>query len=96
MARQPRSLHGQVVAVTGGARGIGLATARALARQGMKVAIGDLDAALAQREAESIGGAIGLPLDVTDRDSFSRFLDEVERAHGPLDVLVNNAGVMHM
>jgi short-subunit dehydrogenase len=63
----------------------------------MKVAIGDLDASLAQREAESIGGgAIGLSLDVTDRDSFSRFLDEVERAHGPLDVLVNNAGVMHM
>jgi NAD(P)-dependent dehydrogenase (short-subunit alcohol dehydrogenase family) len=97
MARQPRSLHGQVAAVTGGARGIGLATARALSRQGMKVAIGDLDAALAQREAEAIGpGAIGLPLDVTDRDSFTRFLDEAERAHGPLDVLVNNAGVMHM
>jgi NAD(P)-dependent dehydrogenase (short-subunit alcohol dehydrogenase family) len=97
MASQPRSLHGQVAAVTGGARGIGLATARALARQGMRVAIGDIDASLAQAEAERIGsGAIGLPLDVTDRDSFERFLDEVERALGPLDVLVNNAGVMHM
>jgi NAD(P)-dependent dehydrogenase (short-subunit alcohol dehydrogenase family) len=97
MARQSRSLNGQVAAVTGGARGIGLATARALSRQGVKVAIGDLDAGLAKREAESLGaGAIGLPLDVTDRRSFERFLDEAEQALGPLDILVNNAGVMHM
>ncbi len=97
MATQPRSLHGTVVAITGGARGIGRATATALAREGARVAIGDLDGPLAEREASALGGgAVGLLLDVTDRGSFERFLDEVERALGPLDALVNNAGIMHM
>ncbi len=97
MAPPPRSLHGTVVAITGGARGIGRATATALVRQGARVAIGDLDGPLAEREAAALGGGtLGLPLDVTDRGSFERFLDEVERALGPLDVLVNNAGIMHM
>ena len=94
MAREPRPVRGRVAAVTGGARGIGLATARALAREGARVAIGDLDDELAEREAAAIGGeAIALPLDVTDRDSFERFLDQVEDRLGPLDVLVNNAGI---
>jgi short-subunit dehydrogenase len=97
MAPQPRSLNGLVVAVTGGARGIGLATAKALVREGAKVSLGDVDSALAEREARALGtGHIGLPLDVTDRASFERFLDETEKALGTLDVLVNNAGVMHM
>jgi len=68
MATPPRSLYGTVVAITGGARGIGRATATALARQGARVAIGDLDGPLAEREAAALGGgAVGLPLDVTDR-----------------------------
>jgi NAD(P)-dependent dehydrogenase (short-subunit alcohol dehydrogenase family) len=97
MAKQPRSLYGLVAAVTGGARGIGLATATALTREGMKVAIGDLDGDLAASEASKLGsGAIGLPLDVTDRDSFATFLDQVEEQLGPLEVLVNNAGIMHL
>jgi NADP-dependent 3-hydroxy acid dehydrogenase YdfG len=97
MAKQPRILSGQVAAVTGAARGIGKATARALAAQGMKVAIGDLDAALAEQAAAEIGGAaIGLPLDVTRRESFEAFLDGVEDRLGPLDVLVNNAGIMQL
>jgi NAD(P)-dependent dehydrogenase (short-subunit alcohol dehydrogenase family) len=97
MASEPRPLQGKVAAITGGARGIGLATARALSRQGMRVAIGDIDAPLAEREAGALGSAaIGLPVDVTERASFERFLTEVESALGPLDVLVNNAGVMHM
>jgi NADP-dependent 3-hydroxy acid dehydrogenase YdfG len=95
MAKQPRSLTGKVVAITGGARGIGRATAAALVRRGAKVALGDLDAGLAERAAAELGGGtIALPLDVTDRDSFERFLDEVEQRLGPLDVLVNNAGIM--
>jgi NAD(P)-dependent dehydrogenase (short-subunit alcohol dehydrogenase family) len=95
MATQPRSLYGTVVAITGGARGIGRATADALAREGAKVAIGDLDADLAAKEAAAIGGdAVGLGLDVTDRASFEAFIDAVEERLGPLDVLVNNAGIM--
>ena len=90
-------LQHQVVAITGGARGIGLATATALASRGMRVAIGDLDADAAQTAAQQIGaGAIGLSLDVTQRSSFEAFLDRVEDALGALDVLVNNAGIQHV
>ncbi|PZS14947.1 MAG: short-chain dehydrogenase [Solirubrobacterales bacterium] len=95
MAKASRSLAGQVVAVTGGARGIGRATAAALIGQGAHVAIGDIDAPLAQRVAGELGaGSIGLPLDVTDRASFDAFLVQVEARLGALDVLVNNAGIM--
>jgi NAD(P)-dependent dehydrogenase (short-subunit alcohol dehydrogenase family) len=97
MPKQPRSLTGKVVAITGGARGIGRATAAALVRKGAQVAIGDLDADLAERTAAELGGgAIAIALDVTNRDSFERFLDETERRLGPLDVLVNNAGIMQL
>jgi NAD(P)-dependent dehydrogenase (short-subunit alcohol dehydrogenase family) len=89
-----RSLAGLTVAVTGGAQGIGRAIARRFAEAGAKVAIGDLDATAAADAAASIGAnATGLRLDVRDRDGFATFLDAVERTHGPLDVLVNNAGV---
>ncbi len=95
MAKVPRSLTGQVVAITGGARGIGRATALALIAQGARVAIGDIDVALAERAATELGsGTIGLALDVTDHTSFDGFLTEVERRLGPLDVLINNAGIM--
>lgn len=95
MRRQPRSLKGWVVAITGGGRGIGRATAAALIAQGARVAIGDIEPSLAERTAAELGaGAIGLPLDVTDRSSFTEFLDQVECRLGPLDVLVNNAGIM--
>jgi NADP-dependent 3-hydroxy acid dehydrogenase YdfG len=95
MAKQPRILVGQVAAITGAARGIGKATAQAFAREGMKVAIGDLDADLAVQAAVEIGpNAAGFPLDVTRRDSFEAFVDAAEERFGPLDVLVNNAGIM--
>jgi NAD(P)-dependent dehydrogenase (short-subunit alcohol dehydrogenase family) len=95
MAKVPRSLGGQVVAITGGARGIGRATASALIAQGARVAIGDIEAPLAERTAAELGaGTIGLPLDVTNRASFTTFLDAVEDRLGPLDVLINNAGIM--
>jgi NAD(P)-dependent dehydrogenase (short-subunit alcohol dehydrogenase family) len=90
-----KSLNGRVVAITGGARGIGLATAKAFAAAGAKVAIGDLDADLATRVAADIhGDVLALPLDVTVPESFSAFLDDAAGVHGPLDILVNNAGVM--
>ncbi|HUA74683.1 MAG TPA: SDR family oxidoreductase [Solirubrobacteraceae bacterium] len=97
MAKQPRILAGQTVAITGGARGIGRATAKALLGQGMKVAIGDVDIDAARATAAELGAsAIALPLDVTDRESFNAFLDETERQLGPLDVLINNAGIMQI
>ena len=96
MAKQPVVLHGKVVAITGAARGIGLATAKACAARGMKVAIGDLDEAEAKRAAEGVPGAVGLPLDVTDRESFERFLDAADEQLGNVDVLVNNAGIMQL
>ena len=95
MAAQARSLAGTVVAITGGARGIGKATATALVRRGAKVAIGDVDRELAERTAAELGGeTLALELDVTDRESFEGFLDQVEERLGSLDVLVNNAGIM--
>lgn len=90
---------GSVVAITGGARGIGRATGAAFLRAGARVALGDIDAALVEKTAaelgESTGGVVcGLPLDVTDRTSFSAFLDGAEDRLGPLGALVNNAGIM--
>jgi NAD(P)-dependent dehydrogenase (short-subunit alcohol dehydrogenase family) len=97
MAKQRQSLTGKVVAITGGARGIGKATATALVRKGCRVAIGDLDLALAEETAAGLGGGtIALPLDVTDRDSFAAFLDAAEPELGPLDVIINNAGIMRV
>ncbi len=95
MPKQPVSLDGKVVAVTGGGRGIGACTASLLVGEGARVAVGDLDGEVVRATAARLGGdALGLPLDVTDRAGFTAFLDEVERALGPIDVLVNNAGIM--
>ncbi|HEX5609374.1 MAG TPA: SDR family oxidoreductase [Solirubrobacterales bacterium] len=95
MAKERRSLSGKVVAITGGARGIGKATATALVRKGCRVAIGDLDLELAEQTATGLGGGtIALPLDVTDRASFEAFLEETERQLGPVDAVINNAGIM--
>ena len=95
MSRARRSLAGKVVAITGGARGIGRATAAALVMQGARVAIGDIEPELAESTAQELGGGtIALALDVTERASFDRFLHQTEQRLGPLDVLVNNAGIM--
>jgi len=95
MAKHPRSLTGKVAVVTGGGRGIGRAIAAALVRKGMRVAIGDVDRAAAEAAAAALGpSVVGLHLDVTDLPGFSAFLDDVESRLGPIDVIVNNAGIM--
>ncbi len=86
----PIALSGAAVAITGAARGIGYATAKAFAAQGAKVFIGDLDAELARSAAEGIG-CVGIGVDVRSRESFSDFLAAID---APLQVLVNNAGIM--
>jgi len=91
---KPVSVAGKTVAVTGGARGIGLAIATALHSMGAKVAIGDIDESAVQEAAARLGLEIGGTLDVTNRGSFTDFLDNVEDQLGPIDVLVNNAGLI--
>ena len=88
-----RSVTGKVVVITGGARGVGAATARLLRDQGAKVAIADIDEALAKETAADLG-VVGKYVDVTDHAAFAAMLDDVEQELGPVDVLVNNAGIM--
>jgi len=88
------TLAGKRIAITGGARGIGLATARELSRRGATVFIGDVDEPLAIQAAGQVGQtAVGLALDVAEADSFDRFI-QTASADGPVDVLINNAGIM--
>ncbi|MGE5636619.1 MAG: SDR family oxidoreductase [Nocardioidaceae bacterium] len=89
----PIRLQGLHVAITGGARGLGAATAERLRREGARVTLGDVDVAAVEETAARLG-AVGLPVDVTSRESFTAFLDAAEADHGPLDVLINNAGIM--
>jgi NADP-dependent 3-hydroxy acid dehydrogenase YdfG len=97
MAKRARILAGQTAAITGAARGIGRATAQALTGVGVRVAIGDLDLETARKTASELGPtAVALSLDVTERESFARFLDNAERQLGPVDVLINNAGIMQV
>jgi len=87
-------LKNSVVLVTGGARGIGAATARALSERGARVAIGDVDADVAEQTAATLTHAMAGHLDVSAPDSWPAFVAEVEDGLGPVDALVSNAGLM--
>lgn len=86
------NIQGQAALVTGGASGLGEATARELARLGAKVAVLDVNAALAEKVAADIGG-IACVCDITQADSVNAALDKAEAAHGPARILMNVAGV---
>ncbi|WP_082497864.1 SDR family NAD(P)-dependent oxidoreductase [Pseudorhodoferax sp. Leaf267] len=84
-----------VVAVTGSGQGIGLAVARRFAARGGRVVVSDIDAARCQNAAEDIG-ALGVPADVTDAAQCHHLVDRIVAAHGRLDVMVCNAGIMQL
>ncbi len=87
------ALRGKVIAITGAARGIGFETATQLFNAGATVALGDIDHEAVGKSAADLG-VEGFAVDVTDRRSFDDFLTAVEDALGPIDVLINNAGIM--
>ncbi|ANN22378.1 3-oxoacyl-ACP reductase [Amycolatopsis orientalis] len=87
-------LEGKIALVTGGTRGIGLATARALAEAGATVVLTGRDEAKAKEAAAAAGAADGLALDVTDAKAVSTLVRGVAKEHGKLDIVVANAGIM--
>jgi NAD(P)-dependent dehydrogenase (short-subunit alcohol dehydrogenase family) len=86
------NIEGQVALVTGGASGLGEATARELAARGAKVALLDVNAEAAEKVAAEIGG-IACVCDITDAASTNAALDKAEAAHGPARILMNVAGI---
>jgi 3-hydroxybutyrate dehydrogenase len=93
-------LRGRVALVTGGGSGIGAGICDAFAREGAAVAVTDLNLETATRVADEInaggGRAAAVGFDVTDAAAVARAADEVERALGPLEIWVNNAGISHV
>src|SRR5207253_2275854 len=90
---EEKPLLGQIVVVTGGAGGIGFATALVMSRAGAEVALLDIDAAAAQAAAKKLGGsALALACDVTDAAAVRRAFDCVATHFGGVDILVSNAG----
>lgn len=99
LVRQRRriDLSGKVVAVTGGSRGLGLVISRELLRRGARIAICARDEDELERartELAALGPVFASPCDLTSRESILRFLTEVRDELGPIDVLINNAGVI--
>lgn len=92
-----KSLTNKLVLITGGARGIGRATAELFLTHGARVVIGDVDLEVAEQAAKALsskGEIHALFLDVTDADAFAETVQKIEAEIGSVDVLVNNAGIM--
>ena len=85
-------VQGQAALVTGGGSGLGEATARALAAQGAKVAVLDINADQARKVAAEIGG-VACPCDITDSASLQAAIDQAAAAHGPARILMSIAGI---
>lgn len=85
-------LEGRSAVITGGAQGIGLATARVFAEHGARVVIGDRDADAARAAAKEVGG-IAVGCDVTSAEDVTALVRRCVDEHGALDVMVNNAGI---
>jgi len=92
-------LHGQVAAITGGALGIGRATAHAFAAEGAVVALGDVEIAAAETVAREIskggGKAVAVAVDVGEAAQVNAFVERVVQEFGRLDVMFANAGIAH-
>jgi NAD(P)-dependent dehydrogenase (short-subunit alcohol dehydrogenase family) len=91
------TLEGKLALVTGAGSGIGRATALALAGKGARVVACDVDPARVDAIGKELGSkcALAKRVDVSKKDEVRALADEVHASHGPLDVLVNNAGVGH-
>lgn len=85
-------LDGQVAVITGGARGIGRATAEAFVAAGARAVLVDRDLEEANRAATALGDSEAHALDVTDEGAVDRFFDTLAARSGRIDILVNNAG----
>jgi len=86
-----------VVAITGGAKGLGRGLTEALAQAGAKLVVGDIDIAAAEALCAALSrnghAAVAIKLDVTDPASVERFVDETVARHGRIDYMINNAGI---
>ncbi|HEV7365872.1 MAG TPA: SDR family oxidoreductase [Gemmatimonadales bacterium] len=93
-------LRGKIVLITGGSRGLGLALARELSREGARIVICGRDPESLERaraSLERIGAdVVAISCDVTDRDAVGRLIQGVQQRLGPVDVLINNAGVIEV
>ncbi|MFC5503314.1 3-oxoacyl-ACP reductase [Lysinimonas soli] len=85
-------LAGRVAVITGGASGIGLATAKRFAAEGAKVVIGDVDPVSGQAAAESVDGLF-VRVDVTDKEQVDALFDTAASSYGSVDIAFNNAGI---
>lgn len=86
-------LEGKIALVSGAARGIGHAVARAFADEGALVCVTDIDEAAGREALDHVSGATFEPLDVRSEEDWGRVIDRLTDAHGRIDVVVNNAGI---
>ena len=88
MSDQPIAL------ITGGARGIGFACAQAIAEDGARIVLADIEADAVKAAAAQLGnGAVGMTVDMSDPDQINQLFDRIEAEVGPVEILVNNAGI---